>query len=66
MKATSMLRYLDEQETAIQALINQLDEVQVAFNAQYDQFRARHDATLDRLTDQLAGSLDAVSPDLQT
>lgn len=66
MKATSMLRYLDEQETAIQALINQLDEVQVAFNAQYDQFLARHDATLERLTDQLVGSLDAVSPDLQT
>ena len=65
MNAEQVLGYLDQQEKAIEALISQLDEVQVAFNAQFDGFKARHDAALDRLTEQVTGQLDAASPDLR-
>lgn len=53
MNATQLLRYIEEQTAAIEAATNELDEVQVAFNAQFDQFKARHDLTLARLTGQV-------------
>lgn len=65
MNADKVLRYLDQQQKAIQALIDQLDEVQVAFNAQFDDFKARHDDNLDQLTDRIAGHLEAISPELR-
>jgi hypothetical protein len=65
MNVDQVLRYLEDQEKAIQGLIDQLDELQVAFNSKFDEFKARHDATLDRLTDQIAGQLDRVSPELR-
>lgn len=65
MNVDQVLRYLEQQEEAIEALIVQLDEIQVAFNAQFDQFKARHDDALDRLTDQIAERPDAIHPDLQ-
>jgi chromosome segregation ATPase len=65
MKASKMLDYLDDQERALEALVEQLDEIQVAFNAQFDRFKAQHDAALDRLTDQVAGRLDEVDSDLR-
>jgi hypothetical protein len=65
MNAKQLLQYIDRQRQEIQNLVDQLDEVQVAFNAQFDQFKARHDATLDRLTDQLFERLDALSPELR-
>lgn len=66
MKAEQMLRYLSDQRQFLQELINQLDEIQVRFNAQYDSFKAQHDVTLDRLTHRIAGDMGAVSPELQT
>jgi DNA repair exonuclease SbcCD ATPase subunit len=65
MKAHELLRYLDDQSQAIEALIDQLNEVQMAFNAQFDQFKAEHDVTLDQLTDQVAESMGAISPQLE-
>jgi hypothetical protein len=65
MNGDQVLGYLAQQEKAIEALIQQLDEIQVAFNAQYDAFKARHDATLDRLTDWIAGQLDAAGSSLR-
>jgi chromosome segregation ATPase len=65
MTAKEMLRYLEEQSQAIETLIDQLNEVQVEFNAQFDQFKAQHDATLDHLTDQIAERMDAISPQLR-
>lgn len=49
MNARDMLRYFEKQVDQIQGLIQQLDEVQVTFNAQFDDFESRHDAHLDRL-----------------
>jgi chromosome segregation ATPase len=65
MNAGKTLQYLDDQREAIQALIEQLDEIQVAFNAQFDQFKARHDAALDRLTDQIADQRGSVGAQLR-
>jgi len=69
MNASDMLRYLGQQMEQIQALIGQLDEIQVAFNAQFDDFQTRHDAQLDQLTQQAfqrlnSGESGTVAPDL--
>ena len=65
MKADETLRYLEAQSQAIEALINQLDEVQVTFNAQFDQFKAQHDASLDYLTEQVAERMDDIGAELK-
>ena len=65
MNAAKTLQYLDRQKQAIQALINELDQVQVAFNTQFDEFKAEHDSTLDSVTGQIAAKLDAIGPALQ-
>jgi DNA repair exonuclease SbcCD ATPase subunit len=65
MNASQVLRYLDMQKQEIQALIEQLDEIQVAFNAQFDEFKAQHDAKLDHLTNQVTEQMDAISPKLR-
>jgi hypothetical protein len=61
MNAQKVLDYLDEQRQAIAALISELDEVQVAFNAQFDAFKADHDRTLDELSEEVFGLLQADS-----
>jgi hypothetical protein len=58
MNAKKMLQYLDDHKAAIDALVAQLDEVQVAFNARFDDFKGRHDRRLDHLVDQIADRLD--------
>jgi len=63
MKGDQTLRTLEDQQQAIDALIRQLDEVQVAFNAQFDAFKARHDDRLDELTDQVFAGLRGGSID---
>jgi hypothetical protein len=65
MNAKQLLQYLDRQTLAIADLINQLDEIQVVFNAQFDAFKARHDTELDRLTDRIASQLHNLSPELR-
>jgi chromosome segregation ATPase len=62
MNARKLIQYLDDQKQAIEALLAQLDEVQVTFNAQFDEFKAQHDATLDRLSDQIAADPSAAGP----
>jgi hypothetical protein len=68
MNAQQVLDYLDEQRQAIAGLIVELDEVQVAFNAQFDAFKIDHDRTLDALSDQIFARLGdgsgALTPDL--
>jgi DNA repair exonuclease SbcCD ATPase subunit len=65
MRAEQMLRYLSDQRQMLQELVNQLDEIQIQFNAQYDSFKAQHDATLDRVTQKIANNVEAVRPDLR-
>ncbi|MGD8597733.1 MAG: hypothetical protein PVJ23_06370 [Anaerolineae bacterium] len=59
MNANQMLGYLDDQRKAIEALIEELDEIQVAFNAQYDDFRAKHDQQLERLASEIVERLQS-------
>ena len=59
MNADQLIRYLTAQQQAIEALIQQLDEVQVAFNAQFDEWKAMHDAKLDHLTEQVFAEFNA-------
>jgi hypothetical protein len=71
MNVKQLLQYLDNQNKAILHLIAQLDEIQVAFNAQFDNFKARHDATLDRLSELVFETLhaqrqDTLAPALRT
>jgi DNA repair exonuclease SbcCD ATPase subunit len=66
MRAEQMSRYLSDQRQVLQELINELDEIQVQFNAQYDSFKAQHDTTLDRVTRRIAKDVEAVSPDLRS
>jgi hypothetical protein len=66
MNADKIIQYLDTQKQAILAVTDQLDEVQVVFNAQFDEFKAQHDATLDRLAQQVTGRMADISPDLRT
>jgi chromosome segregation ATPase len=65
MNATKTLQYLERQRKALQVLIDELDEVQVTFNAQFDEFKAEHDTTLDALTEQIASASNTVAPDLR-
>ncbi len=65
MDAKQLLRYLDEQRQWIQRLVEQLNEVQVEFNAQFDEFKARHDETLDHLTERVVSRLEAIHPRLR-
>ncbi len=65
MNAEQMLRYLSDQSQEIEDLINQLDEIQVHFNAQYDSFKSQHDAVLDHLTNQIDAQLDTVDLELR-
>ncbi len=65
MRGEQILRYLGDQQQAIDDLVKQLDEVQVAFNAQFDAFKARHDARLDELTEQVLATLRAGGLDLK-
>ncbi len=65
MKVAEILRHFQAQEDAIEALIHQLNEIQVAFNAQFDTFKVRHDTTLDMLTEILSAGMESLNPGLR-
>jgi hypothetical protein len=66
MDVAELMQYLDNQNDAIQELVDQLDEVQVAFNAEYDRFRSEHDAQLDTLSEEVCARLEDMDSALQT
>lgn len=66
MNTAQMIEYLGQQRLQIQAVIDQLEEVQVAFNSRFDTFSAQHDAELDELTDIIASRVDYASADLRS
>lgn len=63
MDAGKTIQYLEQQEAAILELIGQLDEIQVGFNARFDEFKASHDQTLDKLVDVVAARINGGPPD---
>lgn len=66
MKAGEILHYLDDQMRAIEVLVGELEEIQVAFNAKFDQWQSQHDAALQRLTDRIAELPDAIGSALRS
>ena len=64
MDADNLIQWLDTQENAIESLIDELDEVQIQFNAQFDEFKAQHDSTLDYLAGQVVGRMDTLDATL--
>jgi len=65
MNAKKTIQYMDDQSRAIEELIAQLDEIQVEFNAQYDEFKTWHDARLDTLTEKAVENLAGISAELR-
>lgn len=57
--------YLDEQIGRIDAVRSEVAEIQVGFNSAYVEWKADHDATLERLTETMSDNLSAVSPELK-
>jgi hypothetical protein len=66
MDIAELMQYLDNQNDAIQELVDQLDEVQVTFNAEYDRFKSDHDAQLETLTEGVCARLEDMNSALQT
>ncbi len=66
MNSEQMITWVGEQRMLIDAVVDQLEEVQVAFNAQFDAFLSEHNATLDRLADLVFDRLDSVSGELRS
>jgi chromosome segregation ATPase len=62
MNAPDLLRYLKQRGDQIQNLVQQLDEIQVAFNAQFDEFATRHDAHLERMGQEVLERLSGNAP----
>lgn len=60
MKAGEILRYFDDQMRAIDVLVDELEEIQVAFNARFDEWQSQHDTALERLIGQITERPDAV------
>jgi len=58
--------YLDEQLVQIGAVRGELEEIQVGFNSAYVEWKADHDATLERLTEAMSDDLSSLSPELKT
>ena len=65
MDTSQLIHYLNVQVDAIQGLIKELDEVQVRFNARFDEFKVLHDAKLDELTEKIVEHMAALDAKLQ-
>jgi chromosome segregation ATPase len=57
--------YLEEQIGRIGVVRSEVAEIQVGFNSAYVEWKADHDATLERLTETMSDNLSAVSPELK-
>lgn len=66
MNAEQVIRTIAGYQEAISRVVVQLEEIQVAFNAQFDDFKAQHDAKLEELAEQVTGRLDAAGDELRS
>jgi chromosome segregation ATPase len=58
-------KYIVESVERIGAVRQEVAEIQVGFNSAYVEWKAQHDATLERLVEAVTGRLDDVGPDLR-
>ena len=57
--------YITDNVKRIGAVRREVEEIQVSFNSVYVEWKAEHDATLERLVEMVTGRLDEVGPDLR-
>jgi len=57
-------RYLSEVVKQIGAVRKEVEEIQVGFNSAFVEWKAEHDVTLERLTEEVTRKLDEVGPGL--
>jgi predicted nucleic acid-binding Zn-ribbon protein len=58
-------KYIVESVERIGAVRQEVAEIQVGFNSAYVEWKAQHDAALERLVEAVTGRLDEVGPDLR-
>ena len=58
-------RYIAENVERISTVRREMAEIQVGFNSAYVEWKAEHDATLERLVEVVTGRLDEAGPDLR-
>ncbi len=58
-------QYLTDQIERIGAVRREIEEIQVGFNSAYVEWKAQHDATLERLTETMIQRWAELGPDLQ-
>jgi hypothetical protein len=56
--------YITDNVDKIAAVRREMEEIQVGFNSAYVEWKAPHDATLERLVESVTARLDEVGPDL--
>ncbi len=57
--------FLEGNIAKIEAIEQEVEEIQVGFNSAYQEFKERHDATLSRLSEKVVERLEAVEPELR-
>jgi chromosome segregation ATPase len=57
--------YVTDNIQEIGAVRKEVEEIQVGFNSAYVEWKAEHDATLERLTETVTDRVDAIGPDLR-
>lgn len=57
-------KFITENVERIGEVRREVEEIQVGFNSAYVEWKAEHDATLERLVEAVTGRLDEVSPEL--
>jgi chromosome segregation ATPase len=57
--------YISDNINEIGAVRKEVEEIQVGFNSAYVEWKAEHDATLERLTETVADQVESIGPELQ-
>jgi hypothetical protein len=60
MSLDELYRYLAENSNKIEAVHKELDEIQIGFNSAYVEWKAEHDASLERLVESIYENRDEV------
>ena len=59
-------RYIEDNMHQIDGVRKEIEEIQVGFNSKYVEWKANHDAALERLVEAVIGRFDDVGPDLRS
>ena len=57
-------RYIEDNVRQIDAVRKEMEEIQTGFNSKYVEWKAEHDATLERLVETVLARMEGVGPEL--